>query len=1570
MADSRGWGQPDEALGRRVQELFSEALGAYRSSPLLILEQAGHEDNFRTGGYAKRPVLELVQNAADALRRSGRRGRVKVMVREGVLYCANQGAPFDTKGLEAITHAYISDKDGDEMGRFGLGFKSVLALSDAPLVLNKAVSFKFSAQASREALSDLAPDSAVYPVLRLPTVADDLAEIAQNPVLGELAEWSDTVICLPLARDSGELLSQMKSFPKEFPLFASYVSELELSWDEGCGNLFRCEPLGEDRYRLLVSSSNTDDRDATVDRGDIEGTRKPIVDSTDWLVLHQTYRPTEVELAAVGQTIRRPEVTVTYAAPLDDVQTLGRFWAYFPLQDSTSARGIHNAPWHVSDDRTNLLDGAFNQGLLKVTADLIVSALPRLSTVDDPARSFDYLPAREREADNFADRRLIELVPELARRTRSVPDVDGVLRIPSDLEYLTADLAIDVESIELWNSAPGRPVRSPHQSCYRTQTRKARLRRLVRGDGNRAAPNELMGSAWLERIVAGGRDDQCDVALQVYMSVGEESTRRALRQAAVVPDTSGALHRIEHTDRVFLRGNPLSASAGIRLVRPTLLDLPGVEDSLRAIDFHDVDPASELRRLATTAASRWTGPQWQEFWNLVLEVSSHDAEEILLQHVLKDAALKVRCRDGSWQHVGTVVVPGRVEPAKPSLAVDVDFHQLHLGLLRSIGVADRPVVTETAKQDMTLSEYRRLVRAAYLEPLPPRGRPDPASIDFREKTGPTPLHVLRSFADSRDDESRARWTKFLLEVDGPDTWVLQPPDPNRFPAKSVTAPHLWAAQRYGLLDTAWGPREPARSLHPDLHDLSPLMPVATWPSAFRLTTVDKETDIPVNIWREFLTRVPAGGDPRRIGSLVVKALSRLPQTEIPERLPAVTGHAYTTVAPDELLIAVQDDEVHTLSDQGLAFIMVGDEQDAQALINAWGCRPASSMLRVEISPDTPGEPVVLLDRFRRLRDYADGALDGLELVGCNALHRVVTLPTGTDSSPEEFAVTGHTIYFEETLDDEELLSRISDRFGLDLDVRAIDRILGEAESARIQEAMALARTTRDPARRLLALLPAATLRVHLPEGLLETVREVSPDGGDLQIAQLLMHFFGDTVLHVLRHDLRAAGYEVPDTWAGSPLAMEAVRKFGFPAEFAGERNRRLDADITVLGPPDLKPLHDYQEELAGQIRGMLRPDPDPARALLFLPTGAGKTRVTVEALVRSINAREVDRPVLWIAQSEELCEQAVQTWMTVWRQFGERPLRLSRLWSRNEVAASDLDANVVVATDAKLDVVRKSDGYEWLRDAAIVVIDEAHGAIAQGITATLRWLGIDQRETARPLLGLTATPFAGTGDEANHRLAGRFFNNQFNVLGDDPYGELQRRGVLARTEHRIIKGSLFATEEADKAHFSKFKDVSNDMLARVGRDRERTLRLAEDIAEQPGDWPILVFTSSVLAAQTLAALLRVNKITSAAVSGATPAPERRRTVEAFRNGDIRVLTNCNVLTQGFDAPGVRALYIARPTFSPNLYIQMVGRGLRGPKNGGKPECLIVNVADTFETFGDQLAYKEFDHLWRYQGGAR
>ena len=86
-----------------------------------------------------------------------------------------------------------------------------------------------------------------------------------------------------------------------------------------------------------------------------------------------------------------------------------------------------------------------------------------------------------------------------------------------------------------------------------------------------------------------------------------------------------------------------------------------------------------------------------------------------------------------------------------------------------------------------------------------------------------------------------------------------------------------------------------------------------------------------------------------------------------------------------------------------------------------------------------------------------------------------------------------------------------------------------------------------------------------------------------------------------------------------------------------------------------------------------------------LPTGAGKTRVTAQALIEQMAERIEPTRILWVAETDELCEQAVQTWQYVWRAMGpRRPLLISRLWSQNE--AEDLSEDqLVVATIDKLD---------------------------------------------------------------------------------------------------------------------------------------------------------------------------------------------------------------------------------------------------------------------------------------------
>ena len=168
---------------------------------------------------------------------------------------------------------------------------------------------------------------------------------------------------------------------------------------------------------------------------------------------------------------------------------------------------------------------------------------------------------------------------------------------------------------------------------------------------------------------------------------------------------------------------------------------------------------------------------------------------------------------------------------------------------------------------------------------------------------------------------------------------------------------------------------------------------------------------------------------------------------------------------------------------------------------------------------------------------------------------------------------------------------------------------------------------------------------------------------------------------------------------------------------------------------------------------------------------------------------------------------------------------------------------------------------------------------------------------------------------------------------------------------------------AELAELIQFKRVLASAEVRLGESEARNTRLIESIKALPSDWPVLLFATSVEHAHLMAALLSIEGVSAKAISGATDPGARRHYIEEFRKGRIRVLSNYNVLSTGFDAPSLRALYVARPVFSPVLYRQMLGRGLRGPLNGGKERCLVVNVQDNIAQFGEQLAFCHFEYLW-------
>ncbi|TYB91849.1 ATP-dependent helicase, partial [Micromonospora sp. WP24] len=249
----------------------------------------------------------------------------------------------------------------------------------------------------------------------------------------------------------------------------------------------------------------------------------------------------------------------------------------------------------------------------------------------------------------------------------------------------------------------------------------------------------------------------------------------------------------------------------------------------------------------------------------------------------------------------------------------------------------------------------------------------------------------------------------------------------------------------------------------------------------------------------------------------------------------------------------------------------------------------------------------------------------------------------------------------------------------------------------------------------------------------------------------------------------------------------------------------------------------------------------------------------------------------------------------------------------------------------------------------------------------LEQMGITHHRLTRPLIGLTATPFRGKSTVETERLITRYGSNRVDegVLGEDPYGRLQDMGILARTDHDVLEGGKLelTSRELDMMSMGR-GTLPPDAERRLAEDHSRNRTLIKALLGLDREWPVLVFATSVNHARFLAAVLNDQGVHSASVDSETPTVRRQQIIEQFGKGRIRVLTNYGVLHQGFDAPATRVVVVARPTYSPNVYQQMIGRGLRGPRNNGTERCLILNVSDNVINHQQQLAFTDFEQMWR------
>lgn len=323
--------------------------------------------------------------------------------------------------------------------------------------------------------------------------------------------------------------------------------------------------------------------------------------------------------------------------------------------------------------------------------------------------------------------------------------------------------------------------------------------------------------------------------------------------------------------------------------------------------------------------------------------------------------------------------------------------------------------------------------------------------------------------------------------------------------------------------------------------------------------------------------------------------------------------------------------------------------------------------------------------------------------------------------------------------------------------------------------------------------------------------------------------------------------------------------------------------------------------------------------LVALPTGTGKTVV----FSKFPDFFRMKRRLLVLAHREELLEQARRKFLAANPELRVEIEQAQRY-------ASD-EAQVVVASVATLG---RTDGTRLSRlrreDFFLVVVDEAHHAVARSYRRVFDHFGLFEPDSRRMLVGFTATPYRG-----DKRGLGEVFED---VVFRRDLREMIVRGYLAR-----IRGWRISTNvDLDGIRVRHGDFVESQLAATVNVELRNGL-VVQAYRRFADGRRAVVFCADVAHAQAMARAFAELGVPAAALWGAMPKDDRRATLEAFSAGELAVLTNCAVLTEGFDEPRVDCVILARPTKSRLLYVQMVGRGTR--LHPDKDDLLVIDVVD-------------------------
>lgn len=377
-------------------------LDAWAAAPARFREDANAEEDLVLGGYRDRLVVELAQNAADAAARAGVPGRLRLTLRDGVLAAANTGAPLDAAGVESLSTLRASakrDAGRTSVGRFGVGFAAVLAVTDEPAVVGRHGGVRWSLAEARDLAADTAMGSpglgdeirrrdGHVPLLRLPFAAE-----------GSAPEPYETVVILPLRDTAAEDLAERLLHAVDDALLLALPGLEEVVVE-----------VGEEERTLRRAAREggvtvEDSRDGVTHwrTADAHGTLDPALLAD---------RPTEERL--------RPHWSVTWAVPVGDdgaparPRTAPVVHAPTPSDEPLGVPALLIASFPLDTTRRHAAPGPLTDFLVERAADAYAELLGAWRPVTPGILDLVPGPLGKGELDGALRRAVLERLPRTA----------------------------------------------------------------------------------------------------------------------------------------------------------------------------------------------------------------------------------------------------------------------------------------------------------------------------------------------------------------------------------------------------------------------------------------------------------------------------------------------------------------------------------------------------------------------------------------------------------------------------------------------------------------------------------------------------------------------------------------------------------------------------------------------------------------------------------------------------------------------------------------------------------------------------------------------------------------------------------------------------------------------------------------------------------------------------------------------------------------------------------------------------------------------------------------------------